>query len=237
MNVRAKVGFSLIELLTVIAIIGIMTGILIPVTNHVRVTVHRSNSASNLRQIGIALHMYANDNEGWLPETSHTGDTRISWIYTLSSYLDNVDDVRICPMDPQAEERLAQRLSSYIVNEYLFVDRTDPFGGIQESFRNLETLQVPSQTMAVFIGADDLPLSDYNDHTHSRRGPWSNWGAVLADIQPDRFRVGAPAPDRTEGTSNYLYADGHVAVIHAAEIKRRVDAGENIAEPPEIRRQ
>ncbi len=57
-------GFSLIELLTVIAIIGILAAILIPVLGRVRSSARQAECASNLRQIGITLLTHANDNRG-----------------------------------------------------------------------------------------------------------------------------------------------------------------------------
>lgn len=231
MKLSPRNGFTLIELLTVIAVIAILAMLLIPVASQVRMTTRRSVCASNMRQIGIALHLYANEHNGWLPNTSDEGLER-SWIFTLSSYLDDVDEVRICPDDPRREERMERSLSSYVVNEYLFKDEYGPFGERLESFRNLETLRYPTQTMAVFIGPDNMPLSASNDHAHTRR--WTgNWAAVIDAIQPDRFRTAAANSDRTDGTANYLYADGHVAIIDAADLKTQIDAGENPARPPE----
>ncbi len=60
-------GFSLVELLTVIAIIGVLTAITIPAIHKVRVMAHQTQCASTLRQIGSAVQMYANDNGGMLP--------------------------------------------------------------------------------------------------------------------------------------------------------------------------
>lgn len=60
-------AFTLIELLTVIAIIGILAAILIPTISKVKNTANASRCASNLRQIGQQLIMYVGDNKGRLP--------------------------------------------------------------------------------------------------------------------------------------------------------------------------
>jgi prepilin-type N-terminal cleavage/methylation domain-containing protein/prepilin-type processing-associated H-X9-DG protein len=59
-------AFTLIELLTVIAVIGILAAILIPVVGKVRDSARRAACASNLRQIGQAMHLY-HDDHGHFP--------------------------------------------------------------------------------------------------------------------------------------------------------------------------
>jgi prepilin-type N-terminal cleavage/methylation domain-containing protein/prepilin-type processing-associated H-X9-DG protein len=228
-----RTGFTLIELLVVIAIIAILAGLLLPALSAAKIKARQTACASNLHQIGLALAMYADDNGGWLPETTHgTSQTNRSWIFTLAPYVGNVNAIRTCPADPKARERLKNFASSYVVNEYTFVDKVDPFGGVEESFRNLNRLARPSDTFNVFIGAESLSPSVFQDHTHSRNW-FKGWPTVIADIEPNRFRSGGSNTNHVNGAANYLYADGRVASLKATALKQRSDAGENFAKPPD----
>jgi prepilin-type processing-associated H-X9-DG protein len=189
---------------------------------------------SNMRQIGIAMNLYANENQGWLPTTTHGANQQNSWIYQLEEYLGNqFEECRICPADPRGQERLHANGTSYILNEFTAVDLTNPFGQLLETYRHRVRMEKPSDTVIMFTVSDEVGASVMNDHTHSRR--WNNWNAVTDDIQPDRFGNGAS--DHSEGSANYLYADGRVENIRAAQVKSWIDSGINFAAPPEIRQQ
>jgi prepilin-type N-terminal cleavage/methylation domain-containing protein/prepilin-type processing-associated H-X9-DG protein len=96
---QSRRAFTLIELLTVIAIIGILAAIVIPTLSSVRQTAHASVCLSNVRQIAMACTVYANDNKGRLPDAGNGSDPL--WARTLSSYINSTagqkTSIFVCP--------------------------------------------------------------------------------------------------------------------------------------------
>jgi len=73
-------AFTLIELLVVVAILAILMSILLPALSRVRKSGWRTFCANNERQWGIALQMYATDNENYFPDNTDGYD--VSWLGT-----------------------------------------------------------------------------------------------------------------------------------------------------------
>lgn len=107
---QAPHGFSLIELVVLIGIIAILIAFLLPAMRLAQAQARTAQCASQLRQIGFALHAYANANHGWLPAWSgwHTwppgqseDEPGPAWMIELMPYIGSPDSpVYNCPSWP-----------------------------------------------------------------------------------------------------------------------------------------
>ncbi len=80
-------GFTLIELLVVIAIIAILAAILFPVFGRARENARRSSCTSNLKQLGLGVLQYVQDNDGIYPSHARASGTPIGWADSLDPYI------------------------------------------------------------------------------------------------------------------------------------------------------
>jgi prepilin-type N-terminal cleavage/methylation domain-containing protein/prepilin-type processing-associated H-X9-DG protein len=97
-------GFTLVELLVVIALIATLAGLLLPTLGRAKESGRAAVCLSNLHQIGLALQMYAQDNRNRLPYMRDQSLTATNELpgpnVVLSNYLGNAQILR-CPSDRQ----------------------------------------------------------------------------------------------------------------------------------------
>src|SRR4051794_23960182 len=89
--VGSKAGFTLVELLVVIGVIALLIGILVPALVAARRAARVTACAANLHQIGLAMHLYADANDDFLPWSSIRFKPTPTSDYMVVSWDDLVD--------------------------------------------------------------------------------------------------------------------------------------------------
>jgi prepilin-type processing-associated H-X9-DG protein/prepilin-type N-terminal cleavage/methylation domain-containing protein len=234
-------AFTLVELLVVIAIIGVLVALLLPAVQAARGAARRAQCANNMRQIGLAIHQYADTHKGRFPNMWHEQEISTTWIFTLAPHLESVDEIRLCPDDLKRIEQDSSRITSYALNGYLRKPtQTEAFVYpeiVPDFVSKLYDLPETHKTFVAFEAGQGVDV-DF-DHVHSPE--WfteayptaaERWDQI-ADEKADVHDSGEVAVDRHSGDmANYLYADGHVEPIAASQISQWVEEGFNFARPP-----
>ncbi|MBN2559755.1 MAG: prepilin-type N-terminal cleavage/methylation domain-containing protein [Phycisphaerae bacterium] len=204
-------GFTLIELLVVMTIIAVLLAILIPALSAARAQGICTKCLSNMRQAGLALGMYALDNEEYMPASacpSAEANIENYWLWILQRYSEQ-PLIAQCPADKTdrpfldwsdpPEDRgtwAGYRWSSYAVNFSLVPTPQNP-----HEYNCLKKIRRPDAV--VYLAAIRCGEGfDSGDHIHSDL--WEGLEDPKQEVAWDRHR----------GKSNYLFTDGHVETLH-----------------------
>jgi prepilin-type N-terminal cleavage/methylation domain-containing protein/prepilin-type processing-associated H-X9-DG protein len=93
-------AFTLIELLVTIAIIVILAGLLLPAIGSIKEKTNAVKCASNLRQIGVAINLYAADHDQRLPGPCYFGVEYSTLVPLLEPYIQSNTKIWDCPSRP-----------------------------------------------------------------------------------------------------------------------------------------
>ncbi len=214
-------GFTLLELLAVIATIGILAALLLPVLSKAKVKAQRTACFSNLRQLGVAWVMYGNENNGYLvpsypgsqeawvkgdmTRTNEAGDLNLLQQGKLYHYVQNTA-VYHCPTDRgvSIDGQLVPTVRSYAMNCFMgardaslsrIPSTTDD--SVVPFFSKDDELRRPSE-LFVLIDEDERSIDDGWFITDPTGGIW--------------FELPALAAHRHSSSFPLNFADGHSEV-------------------------
>ena len=224
---RAAGGFTLVELLVVVGIIAVLVALLLPALNKAREQANAAKCLSNVRNMQLAVLMYANANHGsliqvGLPHGTAHDRADVAWIATLQEYYD-VPLVARCPSDvsphwvnegvpaPNTGTPGRHRRTSYGVNNFLdweLCPEGGPYKKIAQVRRSSSVIQFLEMTYTGDFAAADHP------HVENWAGP----NPPVSAARHLQIHAHGGAPKHWEARANYGFVDGHAETLRFADV-------------------
>ena len=226
-----KAAFTLLEVLVAFAVVAVLVAIAIPVTSKMGQYSARMKSVSNLRQIGVAAHLYANDNNQQLPGqpsslsvlgvSLQSPDPSVAqWPALFCAYLSPSDPrVLVDPSDPVA---------AVLPPTAILSNTSNNTGYVYNGFNDLAVDNQPAQSVAltrldtpaeVVLLAQKTPGAP-NFYVNLLLNPLGN---LLSLLNPSAY----------DGGSHYLFVDGSVRFIREPDYTNSLWlVNKNITVPP-----
>jgi prepilin-type N-terminal cleavage/methylation domain-containing protein/prepilin-type processing-associated H-X9-DG protein len=211
---RRQDGFTLIELLVVIAIIAILMAIMVPALRKAREQGRNVLCRSNLRQIGLAANLYAEEWDMHVPRGA-AGRTKKAWYQLFMSFLaqrpigNDYRSVKIyrCPTYPDKRQTVC-----YIINGWEFNSNSDMVGHEIVEPTRLTTCAQRAYTIYLTDNEDGAwrpIITNADDEGTDRCDVW-NPGHLPTSNSQDEYRGRRVARARHKNGCNFLFLDWHV---------------------------